>query len=170
MQFLRPNIVLIGMMGTGKTSVGEWLSRHTGWSLKNTDDLIVERAAMTIPDMFAKHGESYFRGVEEEVIEAVMKNDNQIVATGGGAVLRQANCNRMRERGYVVALRASAETIWRRVREDENRPLLSGNTAGRIECILQERKHAYDFADFTIDTDGRTILDIAERILKQVEA
>ncbi|ULL17463.1 shikimate kinase [Paenibacillus sp. H1-7] len=161
----KSNIVLIGFMGTGKTSVGKVLSERLGWHFANTDDEIEARQGVTISEMFATIGEAGFRQVESEVIRASLERTNQIVATGGGAVLSEQNRRVMQEKGYVVALTADAKTIIDRVSQDQNRPLVQGNVEERVHTLLEVRKHAYDFADLKIDTSALTLEEIADKII-----
>ncbi|WP_135547443.1 shikimate kinase [Paenibacillus cymbidii] len=160
------NIVLVGFMGTGKTSVGGVLAGKLGWRLVGTDEEIERREGRTIPELFAGPGETYFRDVESGVIADVMSRSGQVVATGGGAVLAPRNREAMRAGGIVVALTASAETIIARVNRDSNRPLLQGNAHETVPQLMEKRKHAYDFADVTVATDGLTVEQIAETIVR----
>jgi len=137
-----------------------------GWTAVDTDLLIEEREAMTIPDIFAKYGEAHFRRTESRVIAEVTSRMRQVIATGGGAVLDPGNRERMLAGGFVVALTAAMETIIRRVRSDENRPLLHGNVEERVKNLLEARKNAYDFADIKIDTTDLTADEVAETILR----
>ncbi|WP_409341147.1 shikimate kinase [Paenibacillus sp. MBLB4367] len=164
-----PNIVLVGFMGTGKSTVGQELEKALGWTLIDVDQAIVDREGMSIPDIFAQRGEAEFRAVESEVLAAIMSRPGQIVATGGGAVLAERNREIMKENGLVIALNATVETIITRVSGDTNRPLLQGNPAEFVPVLLEKRKHAYDFADVKIDTDTLTAEQIAQRIISEKE-
>mgnify|MGYP002479914912 CR=1 FL=1 len=167
MDMKRNNIVLVGFMGTGKSTVSRLLAdKLDGWTAVDTDLLIEEREAMTIPDIFAKYGEAHFRRTESRVIAEVTSRMRQVIATGGGAVLDPGNRERMLAGGFVVALTAAMETIIRRVRSDENRPLLHGNVEERVKNLLEARKNAYDFADIKIDTTDLTADEVAETILR----
>ncbi|WP_282941669.1 shikimate kinase [Paenibacillus sp. RC67] len=164
----KTNIVLIGFMGTGKSTVGHALAARLGWRFVNTDDVIEEQQGMTISNMFAELGEPAFRQVESKVIQASLKEGRCIVATGGGAVLAEQNRTVMKEKGYVVALTADAQTIIERVSQDQNRPLVQGDVAERVHTLLEVRKHAYDFADQKIDTSILTVQEIVEVILAEM--
>lgn len=163
------NIVLVGFMGTGKSTVGLALEEALKWKLIDVDQAIVEREGMSIPDIFSTRGEEAFRAIESDVLEAIMGRSEQIVATGGGAVLAERNRESMRRNGLVVALKASAETIVARVSGDTNRPLLQGNPAEFVPILLEKRKEAYDFADVEIDTDLLTAHEIAGMIVQQMK-
>jgi len=156
-------------MGTGKSTVGLALEETLKWKLIDVDQAIVEREGMSIPDIFSTRGEAAFRAIESEVLEAIMARSEQIVATGGGAVLAERNRESMRRNGLVVALKASAETIVARVSGDTNRPLLQGNPAEFVPILLEKRKGAYDFADVEIDTDLLTAQEIAGLIVQQMK-
>jgi shikimate kinase len=161
----RNNIVLVGFMGTGKSSVGRFLAEKLGWELIDTDHYIEKQEGKSISELFAKYGEAFFRENETRVIQEIMGKTNQVVATGGGAVLEEENRKNLKANGFVVALTASLETIIQRVGGDRNRPLLQGKANEFVPQLLQRRKHAYDFADFTISTDRLRIEFVAQRIL-----
>lgn len=161
------NIILVGFMGTGKSSVSHVLAARLGWNRIDTDVEIERRDGRSIPEIFENEGESAFRSIESEVIQNVLLGSRQVVATGGGAVLAEANREIMLKRGFTVALKASAEKIIERVRSDSARPLLKGNLEGRVKQLLEDRKHAYDFAHMQIDTSGLDVRSVAERIMEQ---
>ncbi|WP_374705998.1 shikimate kinase [Paenibacillus antibioticophila] len=159
------NIVLIGMMGTGKTTVGARLAEETGYPLVDLDALISEKAGCPIPQLFAERGEPYFRDLEAAVLKDVLAQEGIILATGGGAVLREENCREMAARGWVVALKATVEEIVSRVGEDPGRPLLAGGARSRVEALLDQRRQAYDFAHVIIDTSGKSPEEVSAEIL-----
>ncbi|MDR0271027.1 shikimate kinase [Paenibacillus sp.] len=160
------NIILIGMMGTGKSTVSELLAKELGYALVDLDAAIVAEQDLTIPEMFELHGEAYFRQAETDMLRKVLSSGGrQVVATGGGAVLQPQNCDIMRNGGIVFALTAKAETIIERVKGDSNRPLIAGNTEERIHTILEERKNAYRFAHYTVDTSGMGPGEVTSLIL-----
>lgn len=161
----RQNIVLIGFMGTGKTTVGKLLSKQMDWNFVDTDQLVEQREGKSIPELFGTRGEAYFRNVESEVIHECLQQTQQIVATGGGSVLNKTNRERMQDNGFVVALTAEADTIIRRVKHDRNRPLLHGNVEESVRKILIERKEAYQFADLTVDTTYSNFEETLQTIL-----
>lgn len=158
-------IVLVGMMGTGKSTVGACLAAETGYRLLDLDALIAAEAGCSIPRLFEEKGERYFRDLETRVLCQTLKERGAVLATGGGAVLRPENCREMLEHGWVVALHATAEEILARVGEDPNRPLLAGGAEARIAALLEERKHAYEFADITIQTTGKSAEEVSAEIL-----
>lgn len=159
------NIVLIGMMGTGKSTVGSLLAAETGLTLVDLDQRIVAEAGRTIPDLFAAEGEAYFRDLESAALRRTLQERGIVLATGGGAVLREENRLAMRDGGLVVALQATAEEIIARIGEDPGRPLLAGGAKERVTALLEERKDAYAFAHLTVDTSGKSAEQVASEIL-----
>lgn len=159
------NIIFIGFMGTGKSTLGRVLADKLGWDFVDTDHLIEQQEGLTIPQLFTKYGEAHFRTIESSVIEKVMQRKGQVISTGGGAVLAEINRLKMKDNGYVVALFASVETISRRLRGDNNRPLLQGKPEEVIPLMLERRKHAYDFADLHIHSDQLSIEQIITSLI-----
>lgn len=165
------NIVLCGMMGVGKSSTGIELAALTGKRWVDTDTMIVTRHGR-ISDIFEYYGEEHFRSLETEIVREIADEDELVIATGGGLVLKHENNALLKKNGKVVFLRASFETLLERLRADETRPLLkdSNNMAKRLEELLNERTPVYDHvADFTVDTDGKTPLEVAREILERVD-
>ena len=164
---------LIGMMSSGKTKVGRRLSGLSGFPLVDTDDQIVEQAGMTIPQIFATHGEPAFRSMESgEVARIAGLEERLVVATGGGAILDRANRSLMRESGLVVWLKPSIASLIAKGKT-KNRPLLLGHDdlAGRYTEIWEARKHLYrEAAHMTIPMDGKTRRQAAEEIWRLWQA
>jgi shikimate kinase len=163
------NVVLVGFMGTGKTTVGRLLAERLGWTFVDSDYQVEEKAGMSIPELFAAKGEPYFRELETEALRTLLSGKHFIVSTGGGAVLKEENRQLMLEGGFTVALRANEETIVARVRGDSNRPLLQGNVEERVHTLMETRRNAYDFALLQIDTDRITVSEIVDRIIKNFQ-
>lgn len=161
------NVVLVGFMGTGKSTIAQELAKQLGWSMVDTDQRIEALAKTTIPEIFSNKGEDFFRQLETEVIREVMSHSNQVVATGGGAVLKQENRDYMVRNSMVIALKADEETIIDRVSSDSNRPLLQGDLKQKVHQLMQQRKAVYDFAPLQIDTTNKTIDEIIQYILLQ---
>ncbi|GIP39758.1 shikimate kinase [Paenibacillus sp. J31TS4] len=157
-------IVLIGFMGTGKSTVGRALAERLGWTFVDSDEEAEKREGRSIRDMFEQDGEAYFRRQEHETLAALLERSGVVIATGGGAVLAEANRTLMKEKGLVAALTALPETIIGRVGADGNRPLLQGNAEERVRALLEERKEAYLFADVTVATDGKPVPDIVDEL------
>ncbi len=164
------NIVLTGFMGTGKTAVGRKLSRLLNMELIDVDTEIEKSQKMTINDMFKKFGEPRFREIETEMIKKLSGKENIIISTGGGAVLKQENLDVLREKGIIVCLLATPETILRRTSHNSNRPLLQvEDPSGKINELLNFRKPFYEKADIMIDTEGKTPIQIAEEIIEKIK-
>ncbi|SEB43623.1 shikimate kinase [Paenibacillus sp. GP183] len=162
----RRNVILVGFMGTGKSTVGKLLAKRLGWTFIDMDERIEKEQRMPIRELFRIHGESYFRDLETKALSAQLDADQQIVATGGGAVLAEENRSCMLDNGWVIALTANPDTIISRVSRDQNRPLLQGNLQERVNTLLEERKHAYEFAHVTIDTTHLNTDQIVDLILQ----
>lgn len=152
----RPNLVLVGFMGSGKSSIGRAAAHRLGFQFVDTDALVIERAGLEISEIFARHGEDHFRDLETRVIESLSPFTRYVIATGGGAVLREQNRQLLRELGYVVLLTASPEIIYERVGRSTKRPLLqTADPKAVIARLLAERAPAYDAtAHLTIDTSA----------------
>lgn len=164
------NIVLTGFMGTGKTEVGRELSTILGWKLIDVDDEIVKSKGMSINDIFSRFGEPAFRDIETEMIKKTASNKNIIISTGGGAVLRQENMDILREKGVIVCLTATPETILKRTNNNDERPLLKvEDPLRKIKELLDFRRPFYEKADIMIDTENRTPRRIAEEILERIK-
>lgn len=162
------NIVIVGFMGTGKSTVSRLLSERLGWERIDTDEEIERRAGKSIPQLFAEDGETYFRDWESRVLEDVLSGSGKVVATGGGAVLRESNRRVMLAGGWVVALTADKDSLIKRVTSSAaagTRPLLAGDAEARVTALLQSRQRAYDFAQATIDTSRLSPADVANMML-----
>ena len=149
------NIVLVGFMGTGKTTVGRLLTKKTGMPLVDMDTLIEERAGKPIAAIFAEDGEPHFRKLEREMVRELSAKEGQIISTGGGVVLNPENMADFEQTGLVVCLLASAETVLERVKHDTARPLLAGDKERKIVQLLETRKPLYEAIAHKIDTNGR---------------
>ena len=135
-----PNIALVGFMGTGKTSVGQRLAERLKMPLIDTDDVIEQDGGIAIADIFARHGELYFRDLESVAVRKVADLDNHVISTGGGVVLRTSNMEMLKRNGVVFCLTATPEEIWQRVRHQTHRPLLqTPNPLAKIRQLLTER-------------------------------
>jgi shikimate kinase len=164
----RNNVVLVGFMGTGKSTVGTIAAEKLGWTFVDSDEWIENKAGKSIPDIFADEGEASFRALEREALRELLSGERVVLATGGGAVLAAENRERMLGGGLVVALTAPLATIVERVRGDRNRPLLQGDVEERVSALSEARRGAYDFAHMTIDTAGLDPAAVAERIVRAV--
>lgn len=157
---------LIGMMGSGKSVVGALVAYRLGMAFVDTDAVVVDKAGAPIDELWARDGEAAFRVKEVAAVADVAAGPPAVVATGGGAVVAGANAAAMSASGAVVWLRATAETLNRRVGDGSGRPLLVGGLPiERLRSILQERSAAYEAAaDWIIDTDDSSAEETADRI------
>lgn len=162
------NIVLIGFMGTGKTTVGKIVAQKIGFDFIDVDETIERLTGMKISDIFSKFGEARFRDIETEIIKLITKKTGQVIATGGGAVLRDENIQALKKNGIIFCLEASEEVIFERVKESTDRPLLKvEKPLERIRELLCQRKSRYGLSDFVINTDRLTINEVAEKIVRE---
>jgi shikimate kinase len=166
-------ISLIGMPGSGKSTVGRHVARHLHLPFVDTDHLIEQRIGCSIRAYFELHGEPAFRDVEAQVIDDVTSaSDARVIATGGGSVLREANCAALHERTKVFYLRSTPEDLARRLRHDTHRPLLQGaaDPAKRLRALFQERDPLYRrCAHFVIETGRPSVHTLVSMVLMQVE-
>lgn len=162
------NIVLIGFMGSGKSSVGRRLSRLLGVPVLDTDNMIVVKEGMSISDIFEKKGQDYFRSVETDVVRGLKTREGRfILSVGGGLPLREENRPLLRAVGTVIYLKAGTKTLSERLKGDTTRPLLrgEGTLEEKITKILSEREPKYeDAADRIVVTDGLSVSEVARRI------
>lgn len=163
------NIVLIGFMGTGKSTIAKELAKRCQMQIVEMDDEIVRRQGMSITDIFAEYGEEYFRDLETALLKELQTKKDQVISCGGGAVLREENVRAMKENGCVVLLTALPQTIYERVKNNAERPILKGNMNPEyIASLMEKRRERYETAaDFTVATDGKTVPQICEEILRK---
>ncbi len=149
------NIVLVGFMGSGKTTVGKLIAEKTGMPLLDMDSIIVERAGKSINEIFADDGEPHFRALERTLVKELAATEGNIISTGGGIVLNPDNIADFEKSGLVVCLLVDAETVLDRVRHDTSRPLLAGDKEAKVLQLLESRKALYEAITHRIDTSGR---------------
>jgi len=164
------NIILTGFMGVGKTSVGTQLAKDLGYAFVDTDKLIEADQNLTITAIFAKYGEPYFREVEAKIIQQVMAGENQVVSTGGGAVIWDMNRDAFKKAGLVVCLTAPPDTIFDRIKHETHRPLLqTADPRAKIKELLDSREKFYSQADLCIDTSQKTVIDVIKEIKERIK-
>jgi shikimate kinase len=163
-------IVLIGMMGAGKSSVGACLRQRTGLRLLDTDEIVASKFGMSIPKIFAEHGETKFREAETEALRRVRTEEQTIIITGGGIVLRKENVEILRSHGVIVWLDGDEETLFTRACRKRNRPLLqTKNPRKSFSVILGARRHLYaKVADVRVATAVLTDEVVAVAILAKL--
>ncbi len=162
------NLILCGMMGAGKTTIGIKIAELTGRRWYDTDGLIVDKHGK-ISDIFEYYGEAHFRKLETEIVKDLATKDHLIISTGGGLVLKKENNELLQKNGKIVFLRATLETLAKRLKVDGNRPLLQTSTESirdRLSRLMTERSPVYEHvADYIVDVDGKSPEEIASEIL-----
>lgn len=167
------NLVLIGYRGTGKSVVAHEAAAALGWEVLSLDATLVERAGMSIPEIVEERGWEGFRDLEEEIVRSVACLEGFVIDCGGGVIERQANHSLLRQVGMVVWLTASPATIVNRIRDDDQRPSLTGNRSfvDEVEEVLSRRLPLYRaVAHHEVCTDGRTIAEVAAQVIDLVRA
>ena len=162
------NIVLCGMMGAGKSTVGIELALLSDRRWMDTDQ-VIEKDCGEISTIFEQFGEEHFRAIETQTLEELVQEDHLVISVGGGLVLKKENISLLKRNGKIVYLRASVETLTERLKEDTTRPLLKTdgkNLTDTLTKILEKRAPVYEsVADFTIDVDEKTPAQIALEIM-----
>lgn len=165
------NIFLVGLMGAGKTSVGRYLARRLGKTFYDCDHEIEKRTGVKIPVIFEIEGESGFRARESAVLKELTTLDNIVLATGGGAVIREENRRELVQHGTVIYLRASPADLWQRTRNDRNRPLLqTADPLAKLEQLYAERDPYYrEVAAVIEDTGSQSVRSLAQRLEQRLQ-
>lgn len=165
----RQNIILIGFMGSGKSSVGRLIAGRLGFQFLDTDALIVQRAGREIAEIFASEGEERFRELETGALESLAHRERCVIATGGGVVLRERNRELLRELGFVVLLTATEEVIFERVSRNAKRPLLqTANPRETVTAMLAARQPAYEAAaQWKLDNSTLSHAAAAEAVIAE---
>ncbi len=158
------NIVLIGFMGTGKSTVGRRLAQSLAWNFFDTDYVIEDVTNLSVTEIFRRHGETRFRSEERIVVKRLSQQERIVIATGGGTVLNPLNWEALAKNGIMIGLHASIEAILSRIGHKHNRPLLKGPRE-EIEKLWSERQKYYAKADFTVDTSQKNIDEVVNEIL-----
>ena len=163
------NIVLVGFMGSGKTTIATKLAHRLKMRYISTDELIEKREKRTINEIFTRSGESYFRDVESDIVKEASGRENVVIDAGGGVVLREENMANFKSSGVVICLTASEETIMERTKKYKHRPLLNVEDPKlKIRELLKKRSPLYAKADHCIDTGELTINQVVEKIIEIV--
>lgn len=162
----KTNLILVGLMGCGKTTVGRLVANGLGWEFIDTDRLIVEQTGTPIPVLFREKGEPFFRRVEKELLLTLKDKQRMVLATGGGTVLDGRNRRLLKEMGLVIYLKTSPAVLATRVGRGEGRPLLMGQEpVAALTALLEKREIYYQEADLVVVTDGRTPSQVAAEII-----
>ncbi len=164
-----PHIILVGLMGSGKSSVGRYLAKRTGWLYSDIDTMVEAYSRQTISQIFAEQGEEGFRDIEEEMVELAVKDAKPgIIATGGGAILSERNRTLMLRYGYVIYLSAAPEYLLARTQKDTSRPLLQTEDPLQVLTALHKKRHKlYLQAHEQISVENRTVRSLSTQIWKQ---
>lgn len=165
------NIVLVGFMGTGKTTIATQVANRLKMKYISTDSLIEKREKRTINEIFTDSGEEYFRGVESEVVREVSLAQDSVIDTGGGAVLMEENIANFKAGGMMICLTADPGIILERTKKYKHRPLLNVEDPKRkIMGLLTKREQYYAKADHLIDTGKLTVRQVVEEIIRIVNS
>ena len=168
---MKNNIILAGMMGAGKTFIGKSLKKELPkMNLIDVDEYIEQTQNMKISEIFKKYGESYFRNIEAESIKKIIESDNQIISLGGGVFEREENRNILNKNGYTIYLKAPAEVLFERIKNETHRPLLQqGFGLERIKQILNTREINYSKAMIIVETQNKSEKEIIQEIFKRIK-
>lgn len=164
-------LVLIGFMGSGKTSAGREISRRMGAEFLDLDDRIEHHAGMRVREIFATRGEAAFREMEREAIREAVSVAGRVIATGGGAFQNEENRRLLKRYAPVVFLEVTPGEVASRLSEDRTRPLLPGRgimEEREIVNMMDTRRPAYEQADLTVRTDGCTVSQVADQVLERI--
>jgi len=159
------NVILVGFMGAGKSSVGRLLARHLGRCFVETDDMITAREGRSIPEIFADRGEAYFRALEEETLGLLALKAGDVIATGGGLPCREGRPAALRAIGTVVWLAGDFDALYERARRGGERPMLAGRSRDDVEALFRARGAFYREADLSVDTTGIGPDQVAAQVL-----
>ena len=164
------SIFLIGFMGAGKSTIACALQRELGFPLIEMDERIVKEQGMSINDIFAQYGEDHFRDIESQLIVDIGKEEPSIVSCGGGVVVRPQNTQNMKEIGRIVFLKATPETIYERVKNSTDRPILNGHmNVEYIAELMEKRREKYETAaDLIVQTDEKNVQEICKEMITKL--
>lgn len=165
------NIALIGLMGSGKSTVGALLATKLNLNFVDIDTEIEKKEKSTISEIFTEKGEAFFRELETQAIKDFSQKVNQVLSTGGGAVQKIENLNLLKQNFIVIYLKASPDVLFKRIENDTSRPLLEKFDPLKIlKDLLKKRKENYQKADIIIDTDNKTTDEVLNEIIKNVKS
>lgn len=164
------NVVLIGFMGSGKSTCGRVIASHLGYRFVDMDRAIEDKWGMSIPQMFKEYGEDFFRQKEKEMARKLAGKKHIVISTGGGTVKDPENMAVLRSTGKIICLQASVDTLMIRLGRRGRRPVLDakeaelGDRRKAIEALLEERKHLYEGADFYVNSGEQSGLEVARQV------
>ncbi len=167
---MKRHLVLVGLPGAGKTVVGKATAERLHGAFVDVDAVIARKEGKPITMIFAEHGEAAFRTMERREVDAALAGDAAIIAPGGGWAAQPGALDEASGRALVVYLKARAETALKRAEPEGNRPMLSGeDPLGRMKTLLQEREPFYQRADATLETDRRSVDEVAAELVRLAE-
>lgn len=168
---MKNNIILVGMMGAGKTFIGKALKdSYPQMKLVDLDEFIENKQQIKISEIFKTKGEAFFRDLETNYIKTLCESENQIISLGGGAFEREENRKILNENGYTVYLKAPADVLFERIKNETHRPLLQqGFGVEKVEEILSKREKNYEKALIVVDTSEKSSYNIISEIMKRIE-
>ena len=164
------NIVLTGFMATGKSSVGKNLATKLNMNFADTDKFIEKKFNKKVKDIFKENGEQFFRQQETKVIEEISNLTSYVISCGGGVVLNKYNIDLLRKNGIIINLCASAQEIYKRIANNEDRPLLQNTSLQKIQELMDSRKKFYTNCDMSIKTDNLSVEEITNLIISKLSA
>jgi shikimate kinase len=166
------NLILVGMMGSGKTTMGRALAKHLGKVFVDSDEEIIKRTGVTVPHIFDVEGEAGFRQREAAAIRDLVGRDNMVLATGGGAVLEEQNRTMLQQNGIVIYLKASVHDLWQRTRHDRNRPLLqTKDPHAKLNELFRQRDPLYQqVSDIVVQSGKQSAHALMLHLTDEIEA
>jgi shikimate kinase len=163
------NVILIGFMASGKTSVGRRLAQRLGYNFLDTDQFIESELGCTIAEVFSIQGEAYFRKLESRLAARLHCLQNTVISTGGGLPITPGNLERLREAGSVVFIKASLEDILKRLERDVRRPMVQrGELRETVTSLLEERLPSYEQADLVVESHGKGVNRVCGEIIRHL--
>ena len=165
------NILLIGFMGTGKSTIASYLSDTFAMEVVEMDEIIARREGMSISKIFEVYGEEYFRDAETNLLIEMQARDNVVISCGGGVPMRERNVEEMHKNGKVVLLTARPETVLDRLKDEHSRPLLENHkSVDFIQDLMEKRRPKYEAAaDIIISTDEKSAAEICEEMIQKLK-
>ena len=164
------NVILVGFMGAGKSSVGRLLARRLGRCFVETDEMITAAEGRPIPEIFAEKGETHFRQLEQDVLRLLALKRGDVIATGGGLPCAEGRIEALRSIGTVVWLAGDFGTLYERALRAGDRPMLHGKSREQVAALYESRQSYYAQADLTVNTDGLTTDQVAGRVASALMA
>ncbi len=171
LKMLSGNLILVGMMGSGKTTMGKALAKHLGKQFVDSDEEIQHRTGVTIPHIFDVEGEAGFRARESVVLADLLCQEGLVLATGGGAVLLEKNREILSQGGIVIYLKAGVHDLWQRTRHDKNRPLLqTGDPYAKLTELFQQRDVLYQsVADIVVHSGRQSVHTLMLKLVDEIQ-